>query len=107
MYTCQARNKAGESQPIRVQVDVKCKLAYTHLNYDSDETGQWYLLAFYFFYEQITYFLSTARRPPSYLLKGFIYRNLSARYISFLMKPLSYVRISRILSIIKTVIYYS
>lgn len=25
LYTCQARNKAGESPPIRVQVDVKCK----------------------------------------------------------------------------------
>lgn len=25
LYTCHARNKAGESQPIRVQVDVKCE----------------------------------------------------------------------------------
>lgn len=25
LYTCQARNKAGESHPIRVQVDIKCK----------------------------------------------------------------------------------
>ena len=25
LYTCTAKNKAGESQPIRVHVDVKCK----------------------------------------------------------------------------------
>lgn len=25
LYTCVARNKAGESQPIRVHIDVKCK----------------------------------------------------------------------------------
>ncbi|KAG5889614.1 hypothetical protein JTB14_002004 [Gonioctena quinquepunctata] len=27
LYTCHARNKAGDSQPIRVQVDVKCELS--------------------------------------------------------------------------------
>lgn len=25
LYTCHARNKAGESQPVRVNIDVKCK----------------------------------------------------------------------------------
>lgn len=28
LYTCHARNKAGESQPIRVHIDVKCKCTY-------------------------------------------------------------------------------
>lgn len=27
LYTCHARNKAGESQPVRVNIDVKCKYA--------------------------------------------------------------------------------
>lgn len=25
LYTCQAKNKAGESQPVQIQLDVKCK----------------------------------------------------------------------------------
>lgn len=28
LYTCHARNKAGESQPVRVHIDVKCKCSY-------------------------------------------------------------------------------
>lgn len=28
LYTCHARNKAGESQPVRVNIDVKCKYLY-------------------------------------------------------------------------------
>lgn len=28
LYTCHARNKAGESQPVRVHLDVKCECVF-------------------------------------------------------------------------------